>query len=219
MTATETYPLKREYFTEYSPTLERGYKDVHEGYGRINIDAAIEAWTNNLTKYANSKNINVWLNSSVYNSYGKHAYAGFVNCEKGDSYLINVTVPAGADYDLHIYNYTPNAYGEPIMNASSISAMEGQDEIINFTAGYTGKFFLVIKAIGKALPPAPEEEEDDDSVSETEVFNIIEFLTSPLGLVMIAGIIAIIVVVVIITIKSSKKEKFDIDYITRTSLE
>jgi len=218
MTATETYGLQRETDTSFSPSLNRGGKDIHEGYGRINIDAAIEAWTNDLTN--NKINISVWLNTSQYNPSGKHAYAGFVNFVKGKSYLFNVSVSTGADYDLYIYNYTSNKYGDPIMVASSTSAIEGQDEIINFTAGFTGKCFVVVKAIGKGLPSAPEEEEEeDDSVSETEVFNIIEFLTSPLGLVMIAGIIAIIVVVVIITIKSSKKEKYDIDYITRTPLE
>ena len=41
MTATETYPNARESGT--SPTLERGGKDVHEGYGRINVDAAADA--------------------------------------------------------------------------------------------------------------------------------------------------------------------------------
>ena len=218
MTATETYPLKREIYTQYSPTLERGSKDVHEGYGRINIDAAIEAWTNNLTKYANSKNINVWLNTSQYNSFGKHAYAGYLSCVKDKSYVINVTVPEGADYDLHIYNYTPDAYGQPIMISLSTSTVEGQDEVINFTASYTGKYFIVIKAIGKSLPSAPEEEEDD-SVSKTEVFEIIEFLTSPLGLILIGSVVAVVIIIVIVVIKTSKKEKYDIDYITRTSLE
>ena len=41
MTATETYPVSRE--SGASPTLDRGGKDVHEGYGRVNVDAAADA--------------------------------------------------------------------------------------------------------------------------------------------------------------------------------
>ncbi len=43
MTATETYPNLREPSSAYSPTLDRGGKDVHEEYGRLNVDAAAEA--------------------------------------------------------------------------------------------------------------------------------------------------------------------------------
>jgi subtilisin family serine protease len=44
MTATETYPNLREAYTSaYSPTLDRGGKDVHEGYGRLNLDTAVDA--------------------------------------------------------------------------------------------------------------------------------------------------------------------------------
>ena len=44
MTSSETYPNLREVgTTATSPTLDRGGKDVHEGYGRINVDAAAEA--------------------------------------------------------------------------------------------------------------------------------------------------------------------------------
>jgi hypothetical protein len=44
-TATETYPMTREYngtdLTSYSPTLDKGFKDPHEGYGVINPIGAI----------------------------------------------------------------------------------------------------------------------------------------------------------------------------------
>ncbi|MFX1498856.1 MAG: S8 family serine peptidase, partial [Promethearchaeota archaeon] len=50
MSATETYPLLREtYDPSYSPLLNRGGKDAHEGYGRLNVDVAIEAYTQELT--------------------------------------------------------------------------------------------------------------------------------------------------------------------------
>jgi subtilisin family serine protease len=44
MTSTETYPNGREQ-SSYSPTLDRGGKDSQEGYGRMNLDTAVDALT------------------------------------------------------------------------------------------------------------------------------------------------------------------------------
>jgi subtilisin family serine protease len=42
----ETYPLEREYNgtdnSAYSPTLDKGGKDVHEGYGALDVYAAVK---------------------------------------------------------------------------------------------------------------------------------------------------------------------------------
>ncbi|MFX1385032.1 MAG: S8 family serine peptidase, partial [Promethearchaeota archaeon] len=209
MTATETYPLLREENAQYSPTLDRGGKDVHEGYGRINIDAALEAWTNNLTDFINSTiTVPTTLKSSYEDPYGKHAYAGYVNLEKDNFYSFQLSVPIGKDYDLHLYNNTPNIYGEPSQIAASISSIAGQDEFISFKATHTGKFFIVIKVIGQALPP--DEEDDDDDDIESEVINILEFLLSPLGLLIIGTCVAVVIVIAILAKRSSSsgmKEK------------
>ncbi len=199
MTATETYGLQRELYNSYSPTLERGGKDVHEGYGRINIDAAIEAWTENLTKpLANSINISVWLNTSQYNPYGKHAYAGYVNLDKDESVVFNLTVPDGADYDLYFYNNTPNDYGEPDLIASSTSSAKGGNEIINYIVNHAGKFFLVVKAIGEAIPS-----DDDDDDDDKKTVTTIDLLT----ILIIIGIIALLAIVfVIILYKKGRKD-------------
>ena len=193
MTATETYPLKREEDTSFSPPLNRGGKDVHEGYGRLNIDAAIEAWTNDLT----GKDLNPTLYSSVENSYDKHAYAGYVNLNKDQPYVFNLTVPAGKDYDLYLYNSTPNDYGEPVLLNSSISPALGRDESINFTAPHTGKFFLVAKAIG--IPSVGGDGDDDDE----EKVTIIDLTL----IAIISAIIALIaIIIVVIAYKKSKKD-------------
>jgi len=204
MTATETFPLTREVDTAYSPTLERGGKDVHEGYGRINIDAAIEAWTKNLTNQIISlSQIKVWLNTSQNNPIGKHAYAGFVNLVKNQWYLFNVSVPTGSDYDLHIYNGTYDDYGQPVMVTSSTSAIQGRDEIINLTAPYTGKYFIVVKAIGKAIPSGGDDDDDDKST-----VTIID-LTPYLIILAVIGLIGIIILLIIY--KRSRKDYSD-DY-------
>ncbi|NHI91559.1 MAG: hypothetical protein EAX96_03580 [Candidatus Lokiarchaeota archaeon] len=144
MTATETYPLLREADTSYSPTLDRGGKDIHEGYGRINIDAAIEVSTYELT-YGGFRNH--VLESSLINPFGKHALGCYVNLNGGEIYGFNLDVPGGADFDLHLYSSSPNSYGDPIMVASSTSATIGQDEKIMFNPSTSGKYYLVAKAI------------------------------------------------------------------------
>jgi subtilisin family serine protease len=198
MTATETYPLKREEDTAYSPTLDRGGKDVHEGYGRLNIGAAIQAWTNDL----NGKNLNPTLYSSIENPYANHSYAGYVDLIKDQTYLFNLTVPTGRDYDLYLYNYTPNDYGEPDLIASSISAIHGQDEQINFTAKHDGKYYLVAKAIG--IPSPGDDDDDDDDDDKVKPFDLVEFLTSPVGLLII-GLVGVVAIITILGIRASRK--------------
>lgn len=199
MTATETYGLRRENYEDYSPTLNRGGKDVHEGYGRINIDAAIEAWTNNLTKSsANSINISVWLNTSQYNPYGKHAYAGYVNLKNNENVVFNLSVPDGADYDLYFYNNISDEYGQPDLIASSRSSAKGGNEIIDYTVDHAGKFFLVVKAIGYGIPS--DDDDDDDKKKTVTTIDLLPIL-------IIIGIIALLAIVfVIILYKKGRKD-------------
>jgi len=145
MTATETYPLLREtYGTNYSPVLNRGGKDVHEGYGRLNVDVAIEAYTKELTL---GSQFNGWITSSLIGPFNKHGLGCYTNLVSGQSYEITLDVPSGADFDLHLYSDNPSSIGEPIMVASSTSTGLGTDEVISYTATSTGKYFVIVKAI------------------------------------------------------------------------
>jgi len=145
MTATETYPNARESGT--SPTLERGGKDVHEGYGRINVDAAADAVLKNY-----------WTGTTVVDSLGlppkpsdisivgQHlAWARNVELSSGISYNFSLDVPAGADYDLYLYNTTGSAYGEPIILVKSTTATIGTNESIAYTPTFSGEYFVVVK--------------------------------------------------------------------------
>ncbi|MFX1275644.1 MAG: S8 family serine peptidase [Promethearchaeota archaeon] len=145
MTATETFPLIREQSTaSYSPLLNRGGRDAHEGYGRMNIDAAIEAYTNILNPGGQKSAI---LASSIVDPYNKHALGCYVNLVSGTNYKFKLDVPDGSDFDLHLYSNTPSSIGLPIMEDSSISSVLGSDENIEFTATTTGKYYLIAKAI------------------------------------------------------------------------
>jgi subtilisin family serine protease len=145
MTATETYPNARESGT--SPTLERGGKDAQEGYGRINVDAAAEAV---LKTYLTGTTVVDSLGSppklSDISVVGQRlAWARNVELFSGISYNFSLTVPAGADYDLYLYNTTGNAYGEPIILTKSTTAATGAKESIVYTPALTGEYYVVVK--------------------------------------------------------------------------
>jgi subtilisin family serine protease len=148
MTATETYPNLRETGTAVnSPTLERGGKDVHEGYGRLNLDAAVDAILRTYT-----------IGATVTDTLGmpptitdisvlgqKLAWARKVQLNSQAKYNFTVTVPVGADFDLYLYNSTGTTYGEPAIVAKSTNATTGGYEQIIMTPPYDGIYYLVVK--------------------------------------------------------------------------
>lgn len=109
--------------SDYSPSnylrLPRlgSIKDIHEGYGRLNIQTAIDA----LTKYMNiSVQENGSLVSSVINPLGNHAFARHIDFEANNQYLINMTdVSGSANLDIYLFSNESNQYGEPILIDSS----------------------------------------------------------------------------------------------------
>lgn len=46
---------------------------------------------------------------------------------------------------MYLYNQTGNAFGEPIIVANSTTIANGGTETFNFTADYTGTYYLVVK--------------------------------------------------------------------------
>jgi len=148
MTATETYPNLRETgTTATSPTLDRGGKDVHEGYGRINVDAAAESV---LKTYKVGTTVTDSLGSPPTTSNiavlgQKLAWARNVQLLAGTTYNFSLTVPAGADYDLYLYNTIGTVYGEPIIDAKSTTAALGGFENISYTPALSGEYYLVVK--------------------------------------------------------------------------
>ncbi|TFF98455.1 MAG: hypothetical protein EU547_01510 [Promethearchaeota archaeon] len=162
MTATETNQNREDDpFTDlnennnrYAPSLYQeiinithraGLSDEHEGYGRLNIAAAIDA----LTKVINPNNTyNGKLASSIDNSLGKHAYARQVNLTAYHQYLFNLTgVNEDATFDLYLYSNESNAYGDPILLASSRRSFQAFDYLYFTPLENETNPILVIKAI------------------------------------------------------------------------
>ena len=148
MTATETYPNLREcYSSTDSPALERGGKDVHEGYGRLNIDAAVDAV---IKTYQIGSTVNGTLGKpptlNDISVLGQRlAWASNMQLQTGRLYTFTLNIPPGADYDLYLYNGTGTNYGEPIIVANSTTASMGGSEIIQLVPSHTGTYYLVIK--------------------------------------------------------------------------
>jgi hypothetical protein len=148
MTATETYPNLREGETSAtSPMLNRGGKDVHEGYGRVNLDAAVDAL---LSSYGIGTVVTDTLGmppkpADISVLGQRLAWARNVQLISDGKYNFSLNVPAGADYDLYLYNSTGTAYGEPAIVAKSINATTGGTEQFWVIAPYTGTYYLVVK--------------------------------------------------------------------------
>ncbi|MFW9948714.1 MAG: S8 family serine peptidase, partial [Candidatus Thorarchaeota archaeon] len=113
----------------YSPSNFMGFstslKDEHEGYGRLNLESAIDA----LTKYLIiNDSISGYLESSEENPLGAHVVARKVNLEKNTQYLFNLTnVNEDADFEVYLFSNSTTQEGEPILLQSSRKWYENPD--------------------------------------------------------------------------------------------
>ncbi len=124
-----------------NPTLDRGGKDLVEGFGRINVDAAIESI---IFTHTIGTSEQAFLNKSPT---AKNAWARKVLLGAGNLYEFNLTVPSGADFDLYLYDSSPDTIGNPVILNKSVSAATGGNERIAFTPSFTGNYSLVVKAV------------------------------------------------------------------------
>ncbi|NLH99723.1 MAG: S8 family serine peptidase [Chthonomonadales bacterium] len=140
-TATETN-ANREGGTN-NPTLGRAAtpKDMYEGYGLLNTDAAVEAAYQVMSP---GDTIN---GTTTGTAFDRRAWARKTSLTSGDQITLSLDVPPGADYDLYLYSGTPDAYGNPIILASSTSASAGTDESIVHTPAASGTAYIVIKRV------------------------------------------------------------------------
>jgi len=151
LTATETYPNRRLYPEDgeedlYNPLLNRGDKDVHEGYGKINPDAAIDAIMNQMA--INTTFYNQSLYSIPTNDESKpYCWARKIYLPR-DFYNITLQVPQNADFDLFIYEYQGNQYGEPTYQLRRINETLGEDEVaIDWFPPSDNYYFVVVKGV------------------------------------------------------------------------
>ncbi len=155
MTASETNleredDLKTEIDeSDYSPSRYTGLlnnlKDEHEGYGRLNIQAAIDALTKKIV--VNQTVINNLINSEQ-DPLGNHVFARKITLQEDIQYLFNLTgVDDNADLDLFLFSNESNQYGEPIL-LQSTQKWYGDFDSFYFTPKYNQtECVVIVKAI------------------------------------------------------------------------
>ncbi|MCE4617818.1 MAG: S8 family serine peptidase, partial [Desulfurococcales archaeon] len=169
----ETYPLIREYDSSNSPTLDKGGKDVHEGYGALDAGAAVDlaiSMGSGKAILPGSIISTSFRDGMAYNSkfstgdwhwpFGRSVWASrvYLSVDTFKDSLGNIydtiyvfhlkadtTDPANTDFDLYLYNLTGNTYGEPIILASSTNGVGVQDEIIQFNPSNLHNVILAAK--------------------------------------------------------------------------
>lgn len=155
LAATETN-LERESVPADSPTLDRGGKDAHEGYGRLNIDTALDAatraltgtWTFSLTssRAATHSDLTVDLDKIT----APKAFAGYMRLTAGSAVTLTLTPSTTLDVDLYVYSPTATNNGEPVLVTSSKKAGAGVAEWLVYTPTSSGDYYVVAKAISGA---------------------------------------------------------------------
>jgi hypothetical protein len=148
-TATETNS-SREVGSGYNPTLQRasngpnGFpagKDRYEGYGMLNVDAAIEGGT---IYYSMGSTENDVLGGS---DTARRAWARKISLTASQTITFSLTVPGTGDFDFYLYSVISGSYGKPLILASSTNSGNGVSELINITPAASGDALLVVKKI------------------------------------------------------------------------
>ena len=140
-TSTETNS-PREVATGTDPTLGRAAspKDLYEGYGILNPDAAVEAAS--LTYAGGSLS-----DGTAGGFFDRRAWARKVVLAAGGRITVSLTVPGTGDYDLYLYSGSPDSKGNPVIRASSTNTASGASESIDYTSASGETLYMVIKRV------------------------------------------------------------------------
>jgi YVTN family beta-propeller protein len=151
-TATETN-ADREAGTGINPTLDRaangsgGFpagKDMFEGYGLLNVDAAIEGGT---LEYTIGSEENAALGGDVFS---RRAWARKVSLTDGQNMNLLLSAPGTGDFDIYLFSMTPTAFGTPTLLASSTNAGLEVAEFLHYVPSASGEGLIVVKRVSGA---------------------------------------------------------------------
>lgn len=140
-TATETNRPRET--NNGDPTLGRAAapKDVREGFGLVNIDAAIEAAT--LAWDLESP----LTGTTAGGVSDRRAWARKVTVPKGKTIKLSLAVPSTADFDVYVYTGAPSDRGTPQLQAWSARAGLGVSETTSWTFLDETELYVVVKRI------------------------------------------------------------------------
>ncbi len=149
-TATETNQ-PREVGLAVPPTLQRATtsspipypgKDRVEGYGSLNIGAAVQAVENNVSNGYSNDQIRL-----ANTGNGPRAWAARVSLSEGEPFTAELDVPDSHDLDVHLYAWQPGTNGNPTLLAQSTTVGTGADESLDYNPVATGEAIMVVKCI------------------------------------------------------------------------
>jgi len=125
--------------TAVSPGLpERagGLKDRVEGYGRISVQGAMSAFDTSGMSFAFGDGLGE-----------QKSFIRKVTLSASKEYNYTMDVPSGTDFDLYLFDGTPDDNGEPVLLASSALKNASVERIIDFIPPKDGAYYLVAKWI------------------------------------------------------------------------
>jgi len=142
LTATETNQAREAGSSSGNPTLDRGAKDIQEGYGIINADAAVDAARGLL------------FAGSPSDTFGpgpmdKRCWARKIVNASLSNIQVDLTVPGTGDFDLYLYGIGPGPFGNPVLLTSSTNAGNGVNETIQVPQGSGSPLeaYVVVKRV------------------------------------------------------------------------
>jgi len=146
MTATETN-TPAEYAPD--PALDRGNRDTSEGYGRLNVDAAVEAAS--MSCPVGSPQTGNLRAGVTY----KQCWARYLDATVNTIYTVTLANPPGGDYDLYVYQDTSSddgsvslgSVGDPVLQGKSTRAGTGGAEQVVFQPLVAGRYYVVVKRV------------------------------------------------------------------------
>ena len=143
--ATETNAA-REQAAANPPTLGRAAtpKDLYEGFGLLNPDAAIEAIMQSLPATLSGSASNA---APARIEWERRAWGRKLDLVAGSSVALTLNVPSTADFDLYLYAGSPDPSGNPVVRASSSNAGLDTDETISFTSQTAETAYVFVKRI------------------------------------------------------------------------
>jgi len=184
----ETYDVYSQ-----SPSLNRGNRDLVEGFGKVHGDAAIEAF---LSTYTAGSTVTSSLGSSPSS---RQAWARKVNLVENVIFSAGIEMDGTADFDLYLYNPSANFASSNGILAKSTTAGAGVPENLAYTPANNMTAYLVVKRVSGSGSFTLQAE-----ATQTGSHSNSFFIGIPLGVWSLLGFLGLVSVVFLVRLKKHR---------------
>ncbi|OLS24261.1 MAG: Extracellular serine proteinase precursor [Candidatus Heimdallarchaeota archaeon LC_2] len=129
-------------FPDQTPTIDRIEKDLVEGWGAVNAQAAFGALDKQMIS-----NQDIIKTFSLEDPFTPNVYAWTTTLEEGKDYSFQATVPIGADIDLLVFDTDTGSDGDLNLIFSSINDTLSFNEQVNLNVGQSKEVMLVVRLV------------------------------------------------------------------------